>query len=158
MAARSTLVIAAVAFAAVAGVAYLTRPSSGDSGAARLKPDDPQLLAIGELVYRTQCTSCHGERLEGQPNWRQRDENDLLPAPPHDESGHTWHHTDEVLFRLTKYGVGHAIGDPNYKSAMPAYEKTLSDEQIIAVLSWIKAQWPAPIRAKHDQINAQAKP
>ena len=65
---------------------------------------------------------------------------------------------DEVLFRLTKYGVGHAIGDPNYKSAMPAYEKTLSDEQIIAVLSWIKAQWPAPIRAKHDQINAQAKP
>ena len=28
-----------------------------------------------------------------------------MPAPPHDASGHTWHHRDDVLFRLVKEGV-----------------------------------------------------
>lgn len=158
MAAPSSAVIAAVALAAGGAIAYLMWPSSGGPGVIRLQPGDPEVLAIGEPVYRTHCAACHGERLEGQPNWRQRDANELLPAPPHDATGHTWHHTDDVLFRLTKHGVAQTIGDPNYKTAMPSYEKTLSDAQIIAVLSWIKAQWPAPIRDKHDQINAQAKP
>ena len=47
------------------------------------------------------------------------------------------------------------IGDKTYKSAMPAYADILSDEQIVAVLSWIKAQWPAEIRERHDAMNAQ---
>ena len=80
----------------------------------------------------------------------------LLPAPPHDASGHTWHHPDEVLFRITKHGVASVAGDPGYKSSMPAYDGQLSDAEIVAVLSWIKAQWPAAVRQKHDQINAQA--
>jgi len=29
----------------------------------------------------------------------------------------------------------------------------LSDAEIVAALSWIKAQWPADIRAKHDAFN-----
>ena len=28
----------------------------------------------------------------------------MLPAPPHNETGHTWHHPDEMLFAITKYG------------------------------------------------------
>ena len=26
-----------------------------------------------------------------------------FPAPPHDASGHTWHHPDAMLFKVTKY-------------------------------------------------------
>jgi len=36
---------------------------------------------------------------------------------------------------------------------MPVYEGVLSDEEIVAVLSWIKAQWPADIQARHDELN-----
>jgi mono/diheme cytochrome c family protein len=40
---------------------------------------------------------------------------------------------------------------------MPVYEDVLSDEEIIAVLSWIKAQWPAEVRERQDQINQQVR-
>lgn len=43
-----------------------------------------------------------------------------------------------------------------YLSAMPAYEGVLSDAEIVAALSWIKAQWPADIRSRHDELNRSA--
>mgnify|MGYP003327781837 FL=1 len=47
------------------------------------------------------------------------------------------------------------IGRP-YPNNMPAYEDDLSDEQIIAVLSYIKSRWPDQVRRRHDQINDRA--
>ena len=75
-----------------------------------------------------------------------------MPAPPHDRTGHTWHHSDLVLFELTKHGPQVAAG-PDYESDMPAYEGVLSDEEIIAVLSFIKSRWPAAIQARQDRLN-----
>jgi len=122
----------------------------------RLAPDDAAALATGQAVYAKHCAACHGARLEGQPHWRERDAGGRLPAPPHDASGHTWHHPDQVLFDITKYGVAKAANLKDYDSAMPAYEGVLSDAEIVAVLSWIKSQWPATIRAQQDEVNAQA--
>ncbi len=136
---------------------FVSVPAEATAPAGQgLRPDDPKALAVGERIYVAQCAACHGARLEGQPEWRTRGPDDLLPAPPHDASGHTWHHPDETLFRITKFGVASIIGDPSYKTAMPVYEGNLSDDEIVAVLSWIKAQWPADVRQKHDQMNAQA--
>lgn len=120
-----------------------------------LKPDDGRVLALGQKVYGVHCAACHGARLEGQPRWRERGPDGLLPAPPHDASGHTWHHPDELLIRITKFGVAKVADMKDYKSAMPIYEGRLSDEEIVASLSWIKSQWPADVRHKHDAINAQ---
>tara|TARA_Y100001936_G_C15883429_1_gene564034 strand:- start:7 stop:480 length:474 start_codon:yes stop_codon:yes gene_type:complete len=122
----------------------------------KLKPDDSALVSVGAGVYRQHCASCHGKNLQGQPNWRQRDLDGLLPAPPHDVSGHTWHHPDEHLFELTKFGMKKFAG-PNYRSAMPAYDGTLRDEEIVAVLSYIKSRWPADIRDRHDELNRRYK-
>ena len=122
----------------------------------RLLPDDAATVALGKKVYDAQCAACHGAQLEGQPNWRERDAQGRLPAPPHDAKGHTWHHPDEVLFRITKLGVARAANLKDYVSAMPAYEGVLSDAEIVAVLSYIKARWPADIRRKHDELNASA--
>lgn len=117
-----------------------------------LQPDNGRLVGMGAKVYAENCASCHGVRLEGQANWRERDAEGMLPAPPHDESGHTWHHPDPYLFLVTKYGIEAVIGRP-YANNMPAYEGDLSDEQIIAVLSYIKSQWPDQVRSRHDRIN-----
>jgi mono/diheme cytochrome c family protein len=130
---------------------------SGSTSKVVLRTDDPKLLATGGAIYQTHCASCHGARLEGQPNWRERDASGRLPAPPHDASGHTWHHPDQVLFALTKHGVAKAAKLKDYDSAMPAFEGVLTDAEIIAVLSWIKAQWPAEIRRRQEEVNAAAQ-
>ena len=119
--------------------------------------DDPTVLASGRQIYQQRCAGCHGARLEGQPNWRERDASGRLPAPPHDASGHSWHHPDDVLFRITKFGVAKAANLQGYDSAMPAYEGVLSDAEIVAVLSWIRSQWPAAQRAQQAEVDAQAR-
>lgn len=115
------------------------------------------MVASGLQVYGRHCAACHGARLEGQPNWRSRDAAGRLPAPPHDASGHTWHHTDEVLFRITKHGVAKAANLKDYVSLMPVYEGVLSDAETVAVLSYIKANWPADVRRKHDELNREQR-
>lgn len=146
--------VAAVAVAVAVGGAMLWQlVVRGEPAPFELRPDDARLVARGEQVYQAQCASCHGARLEGQPDWRRPGPDGLLPAPPHDASGHTWHHPDDLLFRIVKHGVAKAANLPGHASAMPAYEGVLADEDIVAVLSWIKSRWPADIRARHDALN-----
>ena len=140
----------------IACIVLLAACDGGPPAGTVLRPDDPSTVALGRKVYDAQCATCHGAQLQGQPNWRERDASGRLPAPPHDLSGHTWHHPDEVLFRITKLGVAKAAGLKDYDSAMPAYGGVLSDADIVAVLSYIKATWPADIRRKHDELNASA--
>ena len=99
----------------------------------RIDATDRALIARGEPLYRQHCASCHGARLEGQPNWQSRNARGRLPAPPHDDSGHTWHHDDEVLFEVTKYGIArHAPA--GYQSDMPGFGGALNDADIVATL------------------------
>ena len=118
-----------------------------------LRPDDAMLVATGREIYGEHCASCHGAALEGEPDWRKRKPNGRLPAPPHDPSGHTWHHPDAQLFELTKFGPAALVGD-GYESDMPGYADVLSDREIVAVLSYIKSTWPDEIRRRHDALNA----
>ena len=150
------LVVGAAVAAALAAYAVWSASRPAEP-VYRLRPDDPALKATGQRIYAAQCAVCHGASLEGQPNWRERGPDGRLPAPPHDASGHTWHHPDEVLFRITKHGVAKVANLKDYVSAMPLYDGVLGDEEIVAVLSWIKAQWPADIRARHDDLNYSAR-
>jgi mono/diheme cytochrome c family protein len=157
MKSKSLLFALAAGLAIVVVILVVAEPFGSPASAVALRPDDAKLVARGEKVYRDQCAACHGARLEGQPDWRTRGPDGLLPAPPHDASGHTWHHPDETLIRITKFGVAKAANLKDYNSAMPIYDGVLSDDEIIAVLSWIKSRWPAAVREKHDQINAQSR-
>lgn len=125
---------------------------TGDEAVA-LQDKNPDVVALGATVYAANCATCHGANLEGEPNWQSRDSDGRLRAPPHDATGHTWHHDGDLLFRLTKYGPADVIGDPNYASNMPAYQDVLSDDEIIAVLSYIKSTWPNHIRVRHDEME-----
>lgn len=136
-------------------VAFVGNPFATASPYA-LRPNDAATVALGAQVYTRHCAACHGAQLQGQADWRQRDAQGRLPAPPHDASGHTWHHADEVLFRITKYGVASSAGLKSYETAMPIYDGVLSDADIVAVLSWIKSRWPADIQAKQESVNRAA--
>jgi mono/diheme cytochrome c family protein len=121
------------------------------------KPD-PAQLASGQKVYAQHCAACHGARLEGQPNWRARLPNGRMPAPPHDDSGHTWHHPDEVLFGITKQGLVPPYAPPGYESDMPAFAGKLSDAEIRAVLAYIESQWSQDVRKLRAEMIANARP
>lgn len=150
----SLLVCSLIAVAVIAGI-FATKGNDAidQENILVLRPNDRALVLRGAGVYEQNCASCHGADLKGEPAWRSTNPDGTLPAPPHDETGHTWHHADELLFRITKFGTAKAVGLDDYKSNMPAFEDSLTDEDIIAALSWIKAQWPEAVRERHDMMN-----
>lgn len=111
----------------------------------------PASTADGAALYATHCASCHGANLEGQPNWRERKPDGRLPAPPHDASGHTWHHPMEMLLQMTRDGLVPPLAPEGYRSDMPAFGGKLSDDQIRAILTFIESQWPDEVK----QMRAQ---
>lgn len=123
----------------------------------QLKPDSARVVAQGSQIYAEHCASCHGEKLRGQPDWQIPHPDGRLPAPPHDASGHTWHHDDATLIKLTTEGTAAYLGDPDHPTDMHGFGDVLSDREIVAVLSYIKSTWPTEIRELHDEINARAQ-
>ena len=106
-------------------------------------------LRMGERLYQENCASCHGRNLEGQPEWRSRLPNGRLPAPPHDVSGHTWHHPDRLLFDIVKRGSAAIVGN-GYESDMPGYGGVLTDDEITAIIDFIKSTWPDRVRTSQE--------
>jgi len=142
--------VAGGALMVLASVAVLIWRVYG-GGPTRADPADPELAALGKAVYAQHCAACHGGNLEGQPHWRERLPNGRLPAPPHDSSGHAWHHPDKQLFEITKNGLGSIV--PGYESDMPAFKGTLSDHEVWAVLSFIESTWSPEIRQRQDRMS-----
>ena len=149
------IVAAVVAVGAGGYVLLQDQPKDDVMTTLSLTPNNQVVVAEGQKVYAQNCASCHCVNLEGQANWRQRCDKGYMPAPPHDQTGHTWHHPDSYLFLMTKYGIEQTIGQ-TYPNNMPAYQDTLSDDQILAALSYIKSTWPRRIQFQHDRINANA--
>ncbi len=114
-------------------------------------------LHAGLSLYQEQCAACHGRNLEGQDNWRSPNSDGVLPAPPHDETGHTWHHDNQLIFDYTKLGGAGAlaaIGVDDFPSGMPAFGGTLSDDEIWNILAYIRSTWPE----REQEIQASRNP
>ncbi len=146
---QTVLIIVVVALLSAAGFLYFS------GSAPDQRQNDPQRLARGQEVYKAYCAACHGDNLEGQENWQQRGADGLLPAPPHDASGHTWHHPDQQLFQITKLGTAALVGG-DYKSTMVGFADQLSDEDIRAVIDFIKSRWPDEIRRRQAEVTTRA--
>jgi mono/diheme cytochrome c family protein len=125
--------------------------------AGRPLPREAAAIAKGEKLYAQHCASCHGAKLEGQPDWRRRLPSGRMPAPPHDATGHTWHHPVRVLFEITKYGVVPPNAPVGYQSDMPAFGGTLSDEEIRATLAFIESRWPPQLLEARAEMLRNAR-
>jgi mono/diheme cytochrome c family protein len=129
----------------IAAIGCVTLLVACGKGAPRIDGKDAKQVAAGAALYARHCASCHGTNLEGQPNWRRRLPNGRLPAPPHDASGHTWHHPDALLIGIVKNGLVPPYAPAGYASDMPAFAGVLSDDQIRAVLAYIQSRWPKQV-------------
>jgi mono/diheme cytochrome c family protein len=151
--ARLIVTFAILAIAA-GGLGWMVFGPGFSARAGTLIPySDQPAVDRGKTLYDDNCASCHGANLEGQADWRRRDSDGYLPAPPHDATGHTWHHPDSQLFAITKHGTQALVG-ADYKTRMIGFGDSLDDAEILAVLAYIKSTWPDQIIARHNQINA----
>ena len=145
-----------VGFVAILAVGLVLLNLPRGAATRRADASNAGQVALGQQVYAAQCARCHGANLEGQPDWKQELPTGGRPAPPHDATGHTWHHADTLLFDIVKRG-GQASSLPGDKNNMPAFGGALSDDEIWAVLAYIKSRWPADIQAAQEQVNQQTR-
>lgn len=111
-------------------------------------PSWPDVLQLalrerrGQAIYDANCVSCHAGPTGGTI--------DDYP-PRHNANGHTWHHPDCFIIRVTREGIAEpsALAPPGAPT-MPAFRDRLSSEDIDAVLTYIRTLWTS------QQRNAQA--
>ena len=133
---------------AAIGLAFL--PTGGSSAPRQPSGSDTE---AGAVLYGETCAACHGDTLEGEPDWQLSKDDGTLPAPPHDQTGHTWHHGDALLFDYTKQGGQAAMaahGVTSFKSGMQSLGETLSDRHIWDILAFIKSTWPDRVLQMQD--------
>jgi mono/diheme cytochrome c family protein len=141
----------AALLAAAALAAVVLRPPAAAS-AHIADADDIPTVIHGRQLYVLRCATCHGRALQGQPLWQLIDENAGRRAPAQDETGHTWQHADEDIFHMIKYGR-FAATPPQAHSFMPAFSTMLGDDEILAVMAFIKARWPLGLRVSQALLN-----
>ena len=108
----------------------------------------------GRAIYMATCSICHGEQGQGQPDWKIPLADGSLPAPPHDASGHTWHHSDAELLRIIREGGTFYMPE----SKMPAFGEFLDEEEMFAVLEFIRTMWGDRERAFQAEMNLPLVP
>lgn len=107
---------------------------------------EPAQVARGSQIYQERCAACHGANAQGAPNWKTPDENLNYPPPPHDDTGHTWHHPDRVLYQIIRDGLRDPLR-PNQPMRMRGFGGELNDADIRALLTYFKSLWTREHRA-----------
>jgi len=145
-----------VAAKLIAGlIAMIANAAGGSEAPPRL---DPNLVNAGRTVYRQSCASCHGARAEGAPGWKMPDKLGELPAPPHDAQGHTWKHSDAMLYRIVQKGWRDEFNKTD-RLTMPAFNGQLSHKETIAVITYLKTLWtPKQRQFQWEESRRQSFP
>ncbi|MBF24556.1 MAG: cytochrome C [Marinobacter sp. 34-60-7] len=135
-------------------VALLGAPAfaggSGGPGSAELASTE---VAQGKQIYEQYCAACHGGQGEGAANWKKPDEKGEMPPPPHDDTGHTWRHSDAMLFKMIAEGWRHPFNKTE-RLTMPAFGESLTDQEIGAVIEYLKTLWTDEQR-EYQQTESQ---
>ena len=130
--------------AAISIILLLLTACGGDELTPTLSPAQ---LAEGKALYEANCAACHGINGEGEENWQNNNEDGTLRAPPHDSTGHTWHHPDQLLLQII------AKGGQGLNSRMTAFEDKLTEEEIELTLEYIKTFWEPEHRESQADVT-----
>lgn len=109
-------------------------------------------IAQGRVYYEQTCAACHGVDGRGQfPEAPfEPDATGRLGAPPHNETGHTWHHSDELLLR---YVVEGGFSDPNNFYTMPRWDSLYDRDDAALIIAYIKTMWTEEQRIYQQRVT-----
>jgi len=96
----------------------------------------------GNMVFKQNCASCHGQNAEATPNWKETNADGHYPPPPLNGTAHAWHHDLDVLRRQIREG-GQQLG-----GVMPPFKERLSSEQIDQAIAYFQSKWPDDLYQK----------
>lgn len=144
--------MAVLGMAILAGCSPSGRQRILPASPSSLPPLDPAQIARGRQVYVQYCARCHGPNAEGAPNWQVPDARGDMPAPPHDDHGHTWRHSDAQLAEIIRNG----LRDPFNKTSeltMPPFRAELTEAQVRDVIVYFKSLWSPEHRTYQEEQN-----
>jgi len=118
----------------VAAVAIVSRLGTGGAAAPAYPTYSAEQVAQGEQYFQANCATCHG--VTGAGNAREG-----IPAV--NGSMHAWHHADSQIAGLIRQGG----------VMMPAVGPDWSDDEVTAVLAYIKEWWAPQQRATQARIS-----
>ncbi len=105
----------------------------------RLEKEDPQkfkdAVAEGKKIYYQNCFLCHGDHLDGKGPYA--DALNPLPANFQDAGTIAMLQESYVFWRVSKGGPGMPGSGHPWSSAMPQWEKTLSEDDIWKTTLWL---------------------
>ena len=114
---------------------------------------DLDQVAFGSRIYDRICANCHGAELDGQFGWEQPLKDGTRLAPAHSTEGKTWRRADETLFEVVTLG-GETLKPDGTKSRMPGFGEKLTEDEIWAVIAFIKSTWPTDLQEAQQNASA----
>jgi mono/diheme cytochrome c family protein len=135
-----------------------SEPTPDSTSATNQEPEAEPVSPVnldGSKLFADNCAVCHGTVGQGQDGWQQRNPDGSFRAPPHDATGHTWHHPDGLLFRTVSEG-GRDVPNLGVTSGMPAFGGTLSPGQIVAVINFLRTLWGPQERDFQAEVTANS--
>lgn len=118
----------ALAFIATLLVVALALSSCGRGSGRAGTSASKASVERGAALYQANCQSCHG----GATGGNLKD----IP-PPHNANGHTWDHADQWLTAAILNGITFSLEEQK----MPAFKDKLTEEDVQAILAYIKMWW-----------------
>ena len=145
---RGVAVLVAITLTVACGSAP-TEPIYPELGPNEEVPPPPELdtdqVSRGATLYATHCAVCHRPDLSGDPLWQTPAPDGGYRPPPHDSTGHTWHHADQVLIDIVLVGYDFEVPE----SRMPQFAGILTADEVRAILEFFKSSW-GPEERRHQ--------
>ena len=124
-------------------------PTDSPQRAAQIASDPA--LSEGRSAYDLRCAHCHGYDGNGQRTSTVDNTRSLgmLTVPPHNATGHTWQHPDQLLIQVIQGG----IQNPLDHFPMPPFGDVLTDEEIGQILAYIRLWWTDEQRSYQAEVT-----
>jgi cytochrome c5 len=127
--------------------AYLKTVPGGEGAPHPLGADHPVMQA-GAAIYRDQCSACHGLEGRGIPQ--------LFPSVAESSLARSTDPTTAIRIVLRGARSVATAAEPT-APGMPSYGWQLTDDQVAAVLTYIRNTWGGSAAAVSPQAVAKAR-
>ena len=110
---------------------------------------DLNSVARGARLFQENCAQCHGPQAQGHPDWQRAREEGYAAAPPLNGTGTDVKLTRERMVEVIRKGAKRMD-----VMVMPAWKGRVDDDQIMDIISWYQALWPADAYQQWRRANA----